>query len=362
MTTAVPSARDASGEAPEPGRSAAGKRVLMIVSSARTIDLADASEHETGFFAEEALIPYERFVAEGIEVTVATPDGRPPHADSYGLEEIFHYPDADEDFLASVTRSFMPDVEDVRLTLHQLTELGLAGARRVYQALIAEGVSPQTARERVTRAARTAWSEDRELAEVLIADGLAEPLDADQVRAAIDELVRDSVAASQRVAERLAGIPGFAEPVNLAELTPQQIRGFDAVFVPGGHGPMVDMADAPLVGRVLSALHEQGAVISALCHGPAALLSAPARGDGQWLFDGYRMTAFTDEEEDQTRLGRLGPPWYLETALQNAGAVFDDCGSAWASHVVVDRNLITGQNPQSVDAFADAILKRLEVL
>ncbi len=362
MSTVVSDSHARSGAGPDPGSTTPQKRVLMIVSSARTIDLADSSEHETGFFAEEALNPYERLVAEGVEVVIATPDGRPPHADSYGLEEIFHYPDQDEDFLAAVSRSFMDDVEDVRLTLHHLTELGLVGARRVHQSLIAEGVSPRDARERVTQAARRAWREDRELGEVLVTEGLAAPLDSDQVRAAIAGLSRDSREASRRVAERLAAIPGFSSPVNLGELTLAQINDFDAVFVPGGHGPMVDLADAPQVGRVLKTLFDKGATIAALCHGPAALLSAPARPDGQWLFDGYRMTAFTDEEEDQTRLGRLGPPWYLETALKNAGAVFDDSGFAWTSHVVVDRNLLTGQNPQSVDALADAILKRLEVI
>jgi ketosteroid isomerase-like protein len=71
------------------------------------------------------------------------------------------------------------------------------------------------------------------------------------------------------------------------------------------------------------------------------------------------MTALTDEEEDQTRLGKLGLPWYLEAALKNCGAVFEDAPTAWASHVVVDRNLITGQNPASTDAIADAVLKRV---
>jgi len=92
---------------------------------------------------------------------------------------------------------------------------------------------------------------------------------------------------------------------------------------------------------------------------PAILLSAPERADGLWLFDGYRMTSFTDEEEDQTEAGRLGMEWLLDVALKNAGAVFDDGPSAWISHVVVDRNLITGQNPGSTEATADAVIKKL---
>jgi putative intracellular protease/amidase len=55
-------------------------------------------------------------------------------------------------------------------------------------------------------------------------------------------------------------------------------------------------------------------------------------------------------------------PWYVDTALKNAGAVFDDAPAAWVSHVVVDRNLITGQNPGSSDAVSDAVLKSLAVL
>jgi putative intracellular protease/amidase len=52
-------------------------------------------------------------------------------------------------------------------------------------------------------------------------------------------------------------------------------------------------------------------------------------------------------------------PWYVESALKNRGAIFDDGDAAWVSHVVVDRNLITGQNPGSTDAAASAVLKRL---
>jgi putative intracellular protease/amidase len=80
-----------------------------------------------------------------------------------------------------------------------------------------------------------------------------------------------------------------------------------------------------------------------------------------WLFDGYKMTAFTNDEEDQTRVGECGMPWSLEAALKNRGAVFDHAPAAWTSHVVVDRTLITGQNPASAVAVAAAVLKRVAV-
>ena len=161
--------------------------------------------------------------------------------------------------------------------------------------------------------------------------------------------------ATERAA-RLQALPGFQHPVALSSLTDAELGELNAVFAPGGHGPMVDLADNPDVGRLLTALQARRAPIAALCHGPAILLSAPERADGLWLFDGYRMTSFTDEEEDQAEAG-LGMEWLLDVALKNAGAVFDDGPSAWISHVVVDRNLITGQNPGSTEATADAVIK-----
>jgi len=94
-------------------------------------------------------------------------------------------------------------------------------------------------------------------------------------------------------------------------------------------------------------MHAAGKPIAALCHGPAALLSAPEI-DGTWMFDGYRMTAFTDEEEDQTKAGKIGHALVRGGSAEGtAAAIFDDGDAAWVSHVVVDRNLITGQNPGS---------------
>ena len=77
-------------------------RIAYLVTSAREMTLADGTSHPTGYFAEEALKPHERFTAAGFDVTVMTPDGQPPHADPYGLSWFFHYPDKDKDYLASV--------------------------------------------------------------------------------------------------------------------------------------------------------------------------------------------------------------------------------------------------------------------
>ncbi|MDF3293241.1 DJ-1/PfpI family protein [Streptomyces silvisoli] len=334
-------------------------RIAYLVSSAKELALADGTRHPTGYFAEEALKPYERFCAAGHDVVVVTPDGLAPTADPYGLEHFFHYPEEDQDFFASVTRTFHHDPDDIRITLHQTTELGLVAARRIVERLTSRGTAPSEAHALVSRAAKIAWSQDRRLVDVMVDEGLDGGLSRQEIQQAVDELDAAARALSAERRRKLDSIEGFTHPVALSTLSDEELAGFDAVFAPGGHGPMVDLADNADVSRLLRVLHHKQAPIASLCHGPALLLSAPERADGQWLFDGYRMTCFTDEEEDQTVAGRLGMAWYLDTALKNAGAVFDDAPSAWVSHVVVDRNLITGQNPASSEATADAVLKAL---
>ena len=333
-------------------------KIAYLVTSAREMTLADGTAHPTGYFAEEALKPYERFTEAGFDVTVITPDGQPPYADPYGLSWFFHYPDEDKDYLASVVRTFARDVDDIRLTLHQNTELGLAAARRVAALLQQDGRSAAEAHRIVSAAARSAWRQDRPFTDVLAEDGSL-GLRREQIQAEVDAQRADSQRLSDERLRRLQEIPGFGHPVALSSLTDEQMSEFDAVFAPGGHGPMVDLAGNPDAGRLLAVLQDKRAPIAALCHGPAVLLSAPERADGLWLFDGYRMTSFTDEEEDQTEPGRLGMAWLLDVALKNAGAVFDDGPAAWVSHVVVDRNLVTGQNPGSTEATADAVIKKL---
>jgi putative intracellular protease/amidase len=299
------------------------------------------------------------FVAAGVDVVIATPDGKVPQPDPWGLEPFFHYPQVDEDFMFSVLRRFAYHPDRVRVTFTHFSELNLVAVRGVYLALLDTGVEPAEARKAVESAAHRAWRRNSDFIEVLAKDDeVMNRLSVDRIKQIRDEVWQASQANAQRAAETLARLPGLRQPGNLTALTDEEILGFDGVFIPGGHGAMVDLADSADIGRVVQLMHGAGKPVAALCHGPAALLTAPEI-DGAWMFDGYRMTAFTDEEEDQTKAGKIGMPWYLEAALKNRGAIFDDGDAAWVSHVVVDRNLITGQNPGSAEAAAGALLKRL---
>src|SRR5258708_34782349 len=77
-------------------------------------------------------------------------------------------------------------------------------------------------------------------------------------------------------------------------ISDEELLSFDAVFFPGGHGPMVDLSSNADVARVLRLLHQRGKTIAAVCHGPAAFLSAGLGPEGAWLFDGDKLAAFTD--------------------------------------------------------------------
>jgi putative intracellular protease/amidase len=145
----------------------------------------------------------------------------------------------------------------------------------------------------------------------------------------------------------------LAAAVPVAEVDPAD---YVAIVLPGGHGPMADLASDAAVGRVLVAANDAGTIIAPFCHGPAALLSATL-ADGMNAFAGRRLTVFTDEEE---RTGGTGEntPWWVETALRDAGVVIESA-APWSDHVVVDGNLISGQNPQSSASVARRVLEAL---
>jgi putative intracellular protease/amidase len=146
----------------------------------------------------------------------------------------------------------------------------------------------------------------------------------------------------------------LAAPKSLSDV---DIDAYDAVFIPGGHGPMEDLAHDPDLGRILTAADAAGKVIAPLCHGPAALLSANKPGGG-WVFAGRTLTVFTDQEERLNKTAERAP-WLVETVLKARGATVQSGAEAWGSNVVVDGNLISGQNPASSKDLAQKVVEVL---
>ncbi|HEY5835603.1 type 1 glutamine amidotransferase domain-containing protein [Streptomyces sp.] len=229
-------------------------KILMVVSGADSMKLADGSVHPTGYWAEEVAASHEVLRAAGAEVDVATPGGVRPTVDQLSLDARGGVPAAD----AERFRGYLASIADVLDT-----------------------------------------------------------------------------------------------PMALADV---RAGDYDAIYLPGGHAPMADLAESADLGRLLNEADAQGKTVAALCHGVAALLSA-ARDDGGFTFAGRRLTSFTDEEERQGGLGD-NAPYFVETRLRERGAVLDT-GAPWSRKVVQDGNLITGQNPQSSTDTADRVLAAL---
>lgn len=234
-------------------------QILFVLTGAQHWTLADGSRHPTGFWADEAVTPYEAFRTAGHQVAVATPGGVVPSVDQASL--------------SADANGGQDNADRVAAGLEAFTELGA-------------------------------------------------PLSIEDVRL-------DS-----------AGGPA----------------GFDAVFCPGGHGPMEDLATDSDSGTLLVRTLASGRPLGVVCHGPAALLAAHTQ-EGAGVVHGRRLTAFSNAEEAQTGLAAKAR-WLLQDRLVEAGAHFEE-GEPWAPHVVVDENLVTGQNPASAGPVAAEVIKML---
>ncbi|MER6063156.1 type 1 glutamine amidotransferase domain-containing protein [Streptomyces sp. NPDC001792] len=228
-------------------------KILFVMTGVDHWTLADGTKHPTGFWAEEAVAPYEAFKAAGHEIVVATPGGVVPVVDRGSLA---------------------PEVNG-----------GQEGA--------------------------------------------------------------------DRIAAVLASMAEIENPIRLEDV---HLDDYDAVFYPGGHGPMEDLAVNATSGGLLIDTLASGKPLGVVCHGPAALLAAE-KSDGSNAFAGYRVAAFTNAEETQAGLAERAK-WLLQTRLEEAG-VDVRAGEPWAPNVVVDRNLITGQNPASSAPLAAELLRKL---
>ncbi len=131
---------------------------------------------------------------------------------------------------------------------------------------------------------------------------------------------------------------------------------FDAVFYPGGHGPMWDLAEDADSIRLIEQTFSAGKPVAAVCHGPAVFRHT--RGAlGEPLVKDKRVTGFSNEEEAAVGLTDV-VPFSLEDVLKQNGARYER-GAVWLSYVVTDGRLVTGQNPASSEAAAEDVLRLL---
>lgn len=144
------------------------------------------------------------------------------------------------------------------------------------------------------------------------------------------------------------------QTLTLSELDPDD---YDGVFFAGGHGTMWDFKDQPVISDFVREVYENGGVVGAVCHGPAALVDVKL-SNGSYLVDGKRIAAFSDDEERAAQLDQV-VPFLLETELVKRGAQYTKAG-LWQAHVVTDGRLVTGQNPASAAGVGEALANVLE--
>lgn len=160
--------------------------------------------------------------------------------------------------------------------------------------------------------------------------------------------------ATKRYFNDAALLKKVATTLKLSEVSASD---FDAVFFPGGHGPMWDLhQDADSI-RLIENFWKAGKPVAAVCHAPAALLQAKNE-KGEPLVKGKKVTGFTNTEEDAVQLTGV-VPFLLEDELKSKGGNYSK-GDDWNTYVVKDGMLITGQNPASSEKAAKALLELLE--
>ncbi|MEM6806727.1 MAG: type 1 glutamine amidotransferase domain-containing protein [Bacteroidota bacterium] len=166
--------------------------------------------------------------------------------------------------------------------------------------------------------------------------------------------------------------------VSFARIDQIGIENFDAVSVPGGHAPLGDLVSNKLLSKFLNHFHAESKPTGLVCHGPVALLSSlpnsaefeaemragkmakPAEG---WIYEGYKMTVFSNTEETTATKYYLGGDelfYWPENALRYAGGDYSRNEEDWTPHVVVDRELVTGQNNKSSTAVGKAVIELLK--
>ncbi len=131
---------------------------------------------------------------------------------------------------------------------------------------------------------------------------------------------------------------------------------FDAVFYPGGHGPLWDLANDAASIALLEAFDRAGKPLGLVCHAPGALIKVRA-ANGKPIVSGRRVTGFTNSEEAAVGLSAV-VPFLIEDEFTRLGGHFEK-GPDWQVHVVTDGRLVTGQNPASSEAVAHALLSML---
>ena len=144
---------------------------------------------------------------------------------------------------------------------------------------------------------------------------------------------------------------------NTGKLADVSAEDFDAVFYPGGHGPLWDLAEDKASIALIEAMIAAGKPVATVCHAPGVLRHVKGT-DGKPLVNGKKVTGFTNTEEEGVGLTKI-VPFLVEDMLKENGGIYSKVGD-WQPYAITDGLLVTGQNPASSEVAAEALLKLLK--
>jgi putative intracellular protease/amidase len=165
------------------------------------------------------------------------------------------------------------------------------------------------------------------------------------------DLPENQTDAMTRFKNDQAAQTALSQTVKLADMKSED---FDTIFYVGGHGPMWDLADNPDSIALIESFYNSGKPVAAVCHSPAVFHRATY--NGQPLVKGKRVTGFTNGEEEAVQLTHV-VPFLVEDELKRGGGLYEKAPD-WQSFAITDGRLITGQNPASSTAAAQALLNQ----
>ncbi|MFV8259534.1 type 1 glutamine amidotransferase domain-containing protein [Bdellovibrio bacteriovorus] len=151
----------------------------------------------------------------------------------------------------------------------------------------------------------------------------------------------------------------MAQMQNTLAVSKVNAKDYQLIHFAGGHGAMWDFANSPDMDKLTAAIYESGGIVSAVCHGPAALVNVKL-SNGEYLVKGKDVSAFTDAEENEVGLSKV-VPFMLESTLRERGATMHPVKN-WNSQAIVSERLVTGQNPQSGHAVAKKLVELSKTL
>jgi putative intracellular protease/amidase len=172
--------------------------------------------------------------------------------------------------------------------------------------------------------------------------------------------VGDAVGIRGAVLERYADRAFMNRLGNSLDASTLDAADYDAIYLTGGHGVMFDFPTSAPLARLIADFYVSDKIVSAVCHGPAGLLEVKL-DDGRYLLEGKKVTGFSWKEEELAKRDQA-VPYSLEDELRKRGAHYTKATIPFASYVVEDGRLVTGQNPRSAHAVGEAVVRMLRAL